>query len=261
MAQARPFPELSVVVLCYRAEEQTRRVVIPLYAELERAGVPYELILVANYWSPDDRTPEVVEELAEDRDTIRVVAEPKQGDMGWDFRCGLREARGEYLVVIDGDGQVPIQYAHDIFVLLKESGADVAKGRRYVREDGSVRTITSLGYNLLFRLLFRTRGLWDVNGRPKALTREAYERLSLTTDDWFTDAEVLLKARNQGLSVVELPVRFLENDARGSFVGLDTVWEFLRNMTLWRLGRHPAQRPVERAPAEVAEPEREKSLV
>jgi glycosyltransferase involved in cell wall biosynthesis len=249
------------VVLCYRAEEQARRVVIPLYAELERARVPYELILVANYWSPDDRTPEVAEELADGRDTVRVVAKPKQGGMGWDFRSGLREARGSYIVVIDGDGQVPIEYALDTYVLLKESGAAVSKGRRILREDGTVRTITSLGYNLIFRLLFRTRGLWDVNGRPKGLTREACERMALRTDDWFTDAEILLKARKQGLSVVELPVRFLTNEARGSFVGLDTVWEFVRNMTLWRLGRHPAQRVAELAPDKAAEPAREKSLV
>jgi glycosyltransferase involved in cell wall biosynthesis len=249
------------VVLCFRAEEQTRRVAIPLYSELERAGIAYELILVANYWSPDDRTPAVAEELADGRATVRVVAERKQGDMGWDFRSGLREARGSYLVVIDGDGQVPTPYALDMYRLLKESGAAVVKGRRFVREDGSVRTLTSLGYNVLFRLLFRTRGLWDVNGRPKGLTREAYERLALSTDDWFTDAEILLKARRLGLPVAELPVRFLENDTRGSFVGLDTVWEFLRNMLLWRLGRHPAQRVAERAPGEVTEPERAKSLV
>jgi glycosyltransferase involved in cell wall biosynthesis len=254
-------PELSVVVLCYRAEEQARRVVVPLYDALERHGVPYELILVANYWSPDDRTPAIAEELAHGRKSVRVVAEPKRGHMGWDMRSGLREAHGSHLVVIDGDGQVPVQYALEAYRVLKDRGADVVKGRRFLREDGSVRTITSLGYNLLFRLLFRTRGLWDINGRPKGLKREAYERLALATDDWFTDAEMLLKARRQGLRVVEFPVRFLRNEARGSFVGLGTVWEFVRNMALWRLGRHPAQRPVPVASDEVAEPVREKSLV
>lgn len=235
--------------------------VVPLYGDLERHGIPYELILVANYWSADDRTPAVVDQLAYGRESVRVVAEPKEGDMGWDMRAGLREAHGSYLVVIDGDGQVPVEYALEAYGVLKESGADVVKGRRYVREDGSVRTITSLGYNLLFRLLFRTRALWDINGRPKGLTRDAYERLSLATDDWFTDAEMLLKARRLGLRVAEFPVRFLRNEARGSFVGLDTVWEFVRNMVLWRLGRHPAQRAVAPAPGEVPEHPREKSLV
>jgi glycosyltransferase involved in cell wall biosynthesis len=235
-------------------------VVVPLYGELQRQGVLYELILVANYWSPDDRTPAIVEGLADGRESVRVVAEPKEGDMGWDMRSGLRRARGSYLVVIDGDGQVPVQYALEAYRVLKASGADVVKGRRFLREDGSVRTITSLGYNLLFRLLFRTGGLWDINGRPKGLTRKAYERLALATDDWFTDAEMLLKARRHGLRVVEFPVRFLRNEARGSFVGVDTVWEFVRNMALWRLGRHPAQRTVPLVRDELA-PAREKTLV
>jgi cellulose synthase/poly-beta-1,6-N-acetylglucosamine synthase-like glycosyltransferase len=256
---ARPGqPELSVIVLCYRAEEQARNVVLPLYEQLEQQPVPYELILVANYWDASDSTPEVAADLARSRETVRVVSMRKAGAMGWDMRSGLHEARGSYLVVIDGDGQVPVQYALEAYRVLKESGAAIVKGRRFLREDGTVRSLTSLGYNLSFRLLFRTQGLWDINGRPKGLTRTAYERLALTTDDWFTDAEMLLKARRQGVRVVEFPVRFLRNEVRGSFVGLDTVWEFVRNMILWRAGRHPAQRAP--APA-VSQPAREKSRV
>jgi glycosyltransferase involved in cell wall biosynthesis len=243
-----------VIVLCYRAEEHARHVVVPLYEELERDGTPYEIVLVANFWSDDDRTPAVAAELARDRPTLRVVALHKRGAMGWDMRSGLRAARGEYLVVIDGDGQVPMRYALDAYRTLKKTGAAVVKGRRFMREDGSVRSITSLGFNLAFRLLFGTRGLWDVNGRPKGLTRRAYQRLALTTDDWFTDAEILLKASEHRLPVAEFPVRFLRNEVRGSFVGLGTVWEFVRNMARWRLGKHRAQRiarAVTEAPAAV----------
>ncbi len=80
-----------------------------------------------------------------------------------------------------------------------------------------------------------------MNGQPKGLTRSAHERLDLRTDDWFTDAEILLKAKELGLRVVEVPVRFHPRRAGGSNVGLGTVWEFLVNMARWRLGRHPAQ--------------------
>jgi glycosyltransferase involved in cell wall biosynthesis len=256
-----PDPELSVIVLCYRAEEHAADVVLPLLERLEEASADFELILVANYWSPEDPTRAVAEELARDRDRVRVVARHKQGDMGWDMRSGLTEARGSYLVVIDGDGQVPVEYAVQAWLELKRSGAAIVKGRRHAREDGSVRSLTSVGYNVLFRLLFRTRGLWDINGRPKGMTRSAYKQLRLTTDDWFTDAEIVLKARRLGLRVHEFPVRFLRNPVRGSFVGLGTVSEFLRNMILWRLNRHHAQRMPERPPSEVTRPEREESLV
>jgi hypothetical protein len=159
--------------------------------------------------------------------------------MGWDLRSGLNAARGSILVYLDGDGQVSTHDAIAVYRRMKESGADVVKGRR-VREDGSVRTLTSLAYNLVFRLLFRTGPLWDVNGQPKGLTRAAYERLDLQTDDWFTDAEIVLKARTARMEIVELPVRFVPRRTRGSLVGPGTVWEFLVNMVRWRLGRHHA---------------------
>jgi dolichol-phosphate mannosyltransferase len=160
--------------------------------------------------------------------------------MGWDLRSGLEVARGSFLVYLDGDGQVSTHDALRVYQAIRETGADVVKGRREVREDGSVRTLTSLGYNLLFRLLFRTGPLWDINGQPKGITHSAYERLDLRTDDWFTDAEIVLKAQTARLATAEVPVRFLPRRTRGSLVGLGTVWEFFVNMVRWRLGRHHA---------------------
>jgi glycosyltransferase involved in cell wall biosynthesis len=234
-------PHLSVVVLCYRAEDELPQVVGPLHDELAAADVPYELILVANYWRGSfDRTPDRAAAFAREHPYVTVMSRPKAGGMGWDLRSGLDVAGGSFLVYLDGDGQVSTHDALVVYRRLMETGADVVKGRREVREDGSVRTLTSLGYNLLFRILFRTGPLWDVNGQPKGLTRAAYERLDLRTDDWFTDAEIVLKARAAGLQIVEVPVRFSSRRTRCSHVGLGTVWEFLVNMARWRLRRHPA---------------------
>lgn len=236
-----PVPELSVVLLCYRAEEALTSVAEPLHRELQASGVQYELILVANSWAGSrDRTPVEAKAFARSHPNVVVVARPKAGDMGWDLRSGLETARGTHLVYLDGDGQVPTRFALATYRCLRTTGAGVVKGRRQVREDGSIRTLTSLGFNVLFRLLFRTKGLWDVNGQPKGLTRAAWERLDLRTDDWFTDAEIVLKARAAGIEIVEIPVRFQARQAGGSHVGPDTVWEFLVNLARWRLGRHPA---------------------
>jgi glycosyltransferase involved in cell wall biosynthesis len=248
------FPRLSCVVLCYRAEGALRELAEPLYAALDARDESYELILVANFWpGRGDQTPDAAEAFKREHPHVRVVARPKAGAMGWDLRSGLEVARGEHLVYLDGDGQVPPGSALTVADALREIGADVAKGRRRPREDGSIRTFTSFGYNVLFRLLFGTRGLWDVNGQPKAMTRAAYELLDLRTDDWFTDAEIVLKAKALDMQIVEVPVRFGPRRIPGSNVGLGTVWEFVANMIRWRLGRHPAREvrlPVARhAPA------------
>src|SRR3989344_5094785 len=99
-------PELSVVILCYRAGEAAREFVSHAITILEREHIDrYELILVGNYHDgSDDKTPAVVADIASRNPHIRFVAKPKQGMMGWDMKSGLALAQGNYITVIDGDG-------------------------------------------------------------------------------------------------------------------------------------------------------------
>jgi glycosyltransferase involved in cell wall biosynthesis len=232
-----PAPELSAVILCYRAGENLRRVAAGFHAELTASGVPFELILVANYDDPADSTPALAAEFATKHEGVKALTEPKQGAMGWDMRRGLEAASGSFLIVIDGDEQNPFEDVLRAYRLLIESGADLVKGRRAERFDGPLRHLVSVVYNALFLLLFRTRGLWDINGKPKGLRRPAYDQLKLSAGDWFIDAEMVLQARDLGLKIKELPVVFHQNQARRSFVRSEAVLEFLRNMTRVRLGR------------------------
>jgi glycosyltransferase involved in cell wall biosynthesis len=226
-----PRPELSAIVLCYEARESLHRVVDPLYEQLQAAGIAFELVLVANQWPHrPDPTGQVVQAFAQQHDCVRTVMEEKRGAMGWDMRSGLAAARGDYMVVIDGDAQNPVDDVLRMYRRLKETGVDVMKGRRIARFDGLYRRAVSIVYNLIFMVLFRTRGIWDVNGKPKGLTRAAYEALDLKSDDWFIDAEMVLSARRRGLVVAELPVVFHRNEERASFVQPRAIVEFARNM-------------------------------
>jgi glycosyltransferase involved in cell wall biosynthesis len=223
--------EISAIVLGYRAGESLSRVLEPLHALLEAEGKPFELVVVANYWpGRDDGTAAVARAFAESHGRTRVVARPKEGAMGWDVRTGFAAASGRYLIFIDGDEQNPVDDVLRMYRSMREVGADVMKGRRKLRHDGVYRRLVSLAYNIAFRVVFRTRGLWDINGKPKGLTRTAYERLDLQSDDWFIDAEIVLKARDRGLRIAELPVEFMRNDKRASLVGPRAIWEFAVNM-------------------------------
>jgi glycosyltransferase involved in cell wall biosynthesis len=229
---------LSAIVLCYEAREAIHRVIDPLYEQLEAAGIPYELVLVANQWpGKPDPTGRIVEEWASVRDTVVCVIEEKQGAMGWDMRSGFAAARGDYLIVIDGDAQNPVDDLLKMYRRMTATGVDVMKGRRIARFDGPVRRAVSGVYNLAFAVLFRTRGIWDINGKPKGLTRAAYRALNLQSDDWFIDAEIVLSARRRGLTVAEMPVVFHRNEERASFVGWSAIVEFIRNMARQRSRR------------------------
>lgn len=224
-------PELSAIVLCYRAGQSITRVIEPLNSLLERAGITYELVLVANHW-PDhhDETIEIARRFAAAHNHVIVLDHEKQGGMGWDMRSGLDAARGAKLVVIDGDAQNPVEDVVRMYELLRDTCADLGKGRRTNRADGLYRKVISAGFNSLFCLLFRTWDLWDINGKPKGLTREAYSQMGLQSNDWFVDAEMVLAARRRSMKIAELPVVFLENKERSSFVRLSAIWEFVVNM-------------------------------
>lgn len=233
-------PALSAIVLCYRAGESIKDVIEPLHRLLENSGISYELVLVANYWPHhQDTTPDITRRFAATHDHTVVLAGPKQGGMGWDMRGGLRAARGATLVVIDGDAQNPVEDVLRMHALLQTTGVDVGKGRRMNRGDGLYRWCISCGFNSIFCLLFRTWPLWDINGKPKGLTRSAYERMTLESNDWFVDAEIVLSARRHGMKIAELPVMFLENKERSSFVRVSAMWEFLVHMVRYATRGRP----------------------
>jgi glycosyltransferase involved in cell wall biosynthesis len=229
-------PLLSLVILCYRSGQYVTGFVEETEEVLRAGGIDdYELILVGNYVEgTEDETPAVVQRLAEQNPRVSCSALPKEGWMGWDMRSGLRLCRGEYLGVIDGDGQMPIADIIPVFEKIREGGHDMAMTFRVTRGDGPLRKFFSYGYNVIFRLLFPGVAVRDVNSKPKILTRRAYEAMDLRADDWFIDAEMLLEARRLGLKIGEVPTDFLGLSGRRSFVNLRTVIEFLVNLARYR---------------------------
>jgi len=231
-----PPVEFSIAILCYRAEEGIIPFVENLHKVMSLFRFEWELILVANFWQgSNDRTPEICQRLAGRLSHVRVLAEPKQGAMGWDMRRGLDACRGKYIGVIDGDGQFPVEAIFSCFAKIKSANFDVVKTYRVERQDGFYRRLVSGVYNWLFHFLFPgSATLRDVNSKPKIMTREAYEKMVLRSDDWFIDAELILNCINLNLRIYEIPVEFRALGARKSFVKPGAIVEFLRHMIDYR---------------------------
>jgi len=194
-------------------------------------------VLVGNYIEgSDDETPQVVKKLAEQSPNIRTVIRPKQGMMGWDMRMALDAARGTYIGVIDGDGQFPAESIIACLLKCELEDLDLTKTYRVVRDDGLYRRLISAVYNALFSLLFGFK-VRDINSKPKIIRRDKYELLQLQSDDWFADAEIVIRARELGLKIGETPVHFSINDNRGSFVKPKAIFEFTSNLLRYRFSR------------------------
>jgi glycosyltransferase involved in cell wall biosynthesis len=227
-------PYFSLVVLCYRSGESIIPFVDRLQKTLSRCNFTWELVLVGNYIEgSDDNTPAVVSKLAEQSPNIRTVIRPKHGMMGWDMRMGLDAAQGTYIGVIDGDGQFPPESIIACLLKAELEDLDFTKTYRVERDDGFYRRLISFVYNGLFSLLFGFK-VKDINSKPKILKREKYELLNLQSDDWFADAEIVIRARELGLTMGEIPVHFFANDHRASFVKPGAIIEFTSNLFKYR---------------------------
>jgi len=229
-------PDLSVVILCYCAGDSARLFVDNTVRSFKESGInDYELILVGNFLDESDITPKVVAEIASKNNNIKYVAQKKQGMMGWDMKSGLALAEGNYIAVIDGDGQMPIDDLIRVYQKIKAELLDLVKTYRVERGDSVWRKVISFFYNLFFHILFPGLKARDINSKPKIFSSQALKKLDLRSDDWFIDAEIMIQARRYKLKIGELPTVFLGLSGRRSFVKIKAIFEFAKNLVIYRI--------------------------
>jgi glycosyltransferase involved in cell wall biosynthesis len=231
-------PEISVVILAYKSGDFAKVFYERTSEVLKAAHLNYEIVIVGNYWpNRGDITPDVVREIASKDPRVKPVIEEKTKKsqaMGYDVRAGMNAASGETIALIDGDGQMPPEDIPQLYQTLKKNDLDLCKATRITRGDGNLRRLISNIYNVFMQILFP--GITnDVNGKPKLVKREAYEKLYLVSNDWFIDAEIMIKARRFGFKVGEIGTNFYKNPERESFISIKSNLEFLKNILVWRV--------------------------
>lgn len=237
-------PYFSLVVLCYRSGPSIIPFVEKMQQALSKCNFTSELVLVGNYIEgTEDETPQVIAGLAKTMANVRTVIRPKEGMMGWDMRVGLNAARGTYIGVIDGDGQFPPESIIACLLKAELENLDLTKTYRVLRDDGLHRRILSWVYNALFKLLFGF-AVRDINSKPKIIRGDKYPLLDLKSDDWFADAELIIRARELGFRIGETPVHFKANETRGSFVKPAAILEFTSNLLKYRFGQRANRRKI-----------------
>lgn len=229
-------PEISVVILCYQEGQRLNSFVNRTVNILNGLLVPWEIVLVANYWNnKDDETPIVAKKISSQASNIKIISKLKEGGMGWDARNGLREASGQFICLIDGDGQMPPEDIISVYKKIKRENLDFVMTYRIERGDSLIRKINSYTYNLVFRILFPNIKVRDANSKPKIFTRKTYSGMHLSSNDWFLDAEMLIQCARMKLKIEEIPVTFDKCANRKSFVKLDAIFEFIKNLLRARI--------------------------
>jgi glycosyltransferase involved in cell wall biosynthesis len=224
---------VSIVLPFYNEEANVERVVTNLLQATAADTGVWEISLICVQNGSRDGTGKILSRLAQADQRVKMVEVPVNQGYGYGIRHGLTAATEDIVGYLDGDGQVPP--ADVLRVLAGMKSYRAAKARRAVRGDGWQRRWVSAIFNTMFRVLFDVRA-GDANAKPKFLRKEDLAKLALVSDDWFVDAEVMIKTAALGIEWAEEPVEFRKRDGGKSNVRLGSIVEFLRNLGRWRFG-------------------------
>lgn len=229
--------ELTVVIPAFNEAQRLAPSLRRILDYLVGRKLAYE-VLVVDDGSADD-TAGVAERFASEG--VKVLVQPQNRGKGAALRAGVLASRGERVLLTDADLSTPIEDLEKLEPRLADAevvigsraaaGADVRQRQPFYREwMGKV-------FNLLIRLL-GVRGLRDTQCGFKLLRGDVARRLfaEMTIDGFAYDVELIWRARQHGLQVVEVGVVWVNSEA-SKVDPLRSSYEMFRDVVRLRLGR------------------------
>jgi glycosyltransferase involved in cell wall biosynthesis len=227
-------PSISVVFPMYNEEAYIRRAVSAAREVLEAHLPDWEIVVVDD--GSTDGTGAIADALAAQDPRLRVVHNPVNRKLGGALRAGYAAATKDLVFYTDADLPVDLGELPRAVRLLEYQEADVVAAYRFDRtSEGLVRALYTFCYNHLIRTLFGLR-VRDVNFAFKLFRRSVLQKVTLTSDGSFIDAEFLLRARKAGCPIIQIGLDYFPRTRGISTLGsVPVIFGILREMAArWR---------------------------
>ena len=228
-------PAFSYFFPAHNEEANLRGLVEEALETLPTLANTFEIVIVDD-GSKDD-TGRLADELAARHpDTVRAVHHPTNLGYGAALRSGFRAARYDLVCFTDGDRQFRVADLARLTERLAQPDApDVVVGYRIKRADPLVRTIYAKCYRFANLVWFGLR-VRDVDCACKLFRREALEGIRVESGGAFFSAELLIKLRAKGATLVEVGVPHHPRTA-GSPTGAkpSVIWRAVKDFWALRL--------------------------
>jgi glycosyltransferase involved in cell wall biosynthesis len=221
--------EVSVVMPCLNEEEALGACLKKIKEVFALDGIRGEIVVADN--GSTDRSREIA--LAEG---AVVVTEQKKG-YGAAYLCGLKEAKGRYIVIGDSDNSYDF-YDIPVFLSKLREGYDFVIGSRFkggIKKGAmswSHRYIGNPILSFMTRLFFHTK-LSDIHCGMRAFTIEAYRAMRLQTAGMEFATEMVVSALTNNLKVYEVPIHYYPRKGESKLNPFTDAWRHIRFMLLY----------------------------
>jgi glycosyltransferase involved in cell wall biosynthesis len=169
---------ISIVVPCFNEEEIIGRFHDHVTAELDLLGQEFELVYVDD--GSQDRTLDLLQEIAEADSRTRYVSFSRNFGKEAAMLAGLRHAEGDAVVIMDADLQHPPELVRRMLQLYEE-GFDQVIAKRTRKGDRVSRTVTARVYYWLINRLVDVQ-LVDGVGDFRLLSRRTVDAVLELTE-------------------------------------------------------------------------------
>ncbi len=223
--------ELSIIIPCLNEEKTLPIVIKKAFSSIKRLKIDAEVIISDN--GSTDNSVSIAKELG-----ARVLNCPRKG-YGNALICGFSQANGKYMIMGDADDSYNFEEIDD-FVKYLRQGYDIVMGTRLrgkIEKDAMPFLHHYLGTPVLtfiLNLFFGTK-ISDCNCGMRGITKNAFEKLNLTSAGMEFASEMIIKAGILKLSIKEIPIT-LYKDKRNRPPHLNAWsdgWRHLKFMLLY----------------------------
>ena len=148
---------------------------------------------------------------------VHVIRHEKNKGKGMAHRTGFNFASKEearWVITMDADGQHSPKDIPKFIKAIKEKKGDMIIGEREVtiRTMPFLRFLTNLWTSFIVSILGGKR-VKDAQSGFRAISKEIFTSISLSTNNFQTESEIIIKAARRGFRITSGPVRTIYNES------------------------------------------------
>jgi len=233
-------PKVSVIVPVCNEANRLNDCITKLEQALQNLSVDFEIVISED--GSVDGTDKIAAEWARRDSAVKHLHSDVRLGRGKAVQKGFEASDGSVVIYTDADLSTDLRHLGELVKAI-DSGADIVTGSRLSK--GSIvtrsfsRELLSRFYNGMVRLVFHSP-VHDYQCGFKAFKKKTVASLldEVKENHWSWDTELLIRAVNEGYTVVEIPVTWVQSegtkvrpwtDIRQMGTATFRLWRTLRN--------------------------------
>jgi dolichol-phosphate mannosyltransferase len=164
---------------------------------------PKEIIVV------DGNSTDGTIEIVKDASFCKLIIEPRRG-YGIALKAGMKSAKGNIIVMVDGDGTYEVRHINRLLTRMIEKDADMVLATRMYDPNKAMGLMNFVGNKVItfFYDFLYSQFLSDSQSGFRAISHEAIDSVELNEGDMAFATEMLVEFAKEGYNMVEIPTTY-----------------------------------------------------